>query len=124
MLVTHCHIDIVLDQARAISTGPLDQAARKLPSTTESCPGRPAASSRIPGLIVERLQVTHPADDDNVYFIGDEDGLDRIQLDTFPDGQPSFYIENGGRHQTSEVAEAASIIGSYLKQGRPPETTT
>jgi hypothetical protein len=80
--------------------------------------------SRIPGLIVERLQVTHRADDDNVYFIGDEYGLDRIQLDTFPDGQPSFCIENGGRHQTSEVAEAASIIGSYLEQGRPPGTTT
>lgn len=80
--------------------------------------------SRIPGLIVERLQVTHRADDDNVYFIGDEYGLDRIQLDTFPDGQPSFYIENGGRHQTAEVREAASIIGSYLEQSRPPGTTT
>ena len=78
----------------------------------------------MPGLIVERLQVTHPADDDNVYFIGDEYQLDRIQLDTAPDGQPSFYIENGGRHQTSEVGEAASIIGSYLEQSRPPETTT
>ncbi len=78
----------------------------------------------IPGPIVERLQVTHAADDDNVYFIGDEDGPDRIQVDTCPDGQPTFYIENGGRHQTSEVAEAVSIIGSYLEQGRPPGTTT
>ena len=80
--------------------------------------------SRIPGLIVERLQVTHRADDDNVYFIGDDYGLDRIQLDTASDGQPSFYIENGGCQQTSEVGEAASIIGSYLEQGRPPRITT
>jgi hypothetical protein len=78
--------------------------------------------SRIPKLVVERLQVTHPADDDNVYFIGDEHQRDQIQLDTGPDGQPSFYIENGGRHLTSEVAEAASIIGSYLEQNRPPGT--
>ena len=80
--------------------------------------------TRIPGLIVERLQVTHRTDDDNVYFIGDEHQRDRIQLDTAPDGQPSFYIENGGRHQTSEAGAAASIIGSYLEQGRPPGTMT
>jgi hypothetical protein len=79
---------------------------------------------RIPGLIVERLAVTHRADDDNVYFIGDEQQRDRIQLDTAPDGQPPFYIEDGGRHQTPEVAEAVSIIGSYLEQSRPPGTTT
>ena len=70
----------------------------------------------IPGLIVERLQVTHPADDDNVYFIGDEHGLDRIQLDTHEDGQPPFYIENGGVHQTSDVSQAVNIICSYLRR--------
>jgi hypothetical protein len=74
----------------------------------------------IPGLVVERLEVTHTADDDNVYFIGDEHGLDRIQLDTAPAGQPYFYIENEGRCQTSEVAEAAAIIRSWLERSRPP----
>jgi hypothetical protein len=74
----------------------------------------------IPGLVIERLEVTWPADDDNVYFIGDEHGLDRIQLDTFPGGQPHFYIENGGWHQTSEVAEAVTIIRSWLEYDRPP----
>jgi hypothetical protein len=80
--------------------------------------------SRIPGLTVERLQVTHPADDDNVYFIGDTHGPDRIQLDTAPDGQPPFCIENGGRLDTPQASEAASIIASYLEQTRPPGTTT
>jgi hypothetical protein len=77
----------------------------------------------IPGLIAERLEATHPADDDNVYFIGDEHGPDRIQLDTAPGGQPLFYIENGGRHKTSEAAEAAAIIRSWLEHSRT-ETAT
>src|SRR5262252_1655303 len=64
---------------------------------------------RAPGLIVERLQVTHLGDDDNVYFIGDEHGRDRIQIDTAADGQPPFLIENGGRSQTSDTAEAVSL---------------
>jgi hypothetical protein len=59
--------------------GPLDQLLDQL-------------RLRIPGLIVERLQVTHPADDD-VYFIGLENGHDRVQLDTAPDGHPTLHIE-------------------------------
>jgi hypothetical protein len=97
------------------SLGPDRRAARELLDQLRSL---------IPGLIVERMAVTHRADDDNVYFIGDEHGLDRIQLDTAPDGQPSFYIDNGGRHETAEVLEAASIIGSYLQQSGPPGSTT
>jgi hypothetical protein len=93
------------------TAGPLDELLDQL-------------RSRIPGLVVERLAVTHPADDDNVYFIGDEHQRDQIQLDTAPDGQPSFCIENGGRHQTSQVREAASIIASYLQQSGPPRSTT
>ena len=78
---------------------------------------------RVPGLAIERLQVTRPADDDNVYFIGDQHRLDRIQIDTRPAGEPPFLIENGGRHQTSDPAEAATIIYGWLKQGRPPGNT-
>jgi hypothetical protein len=70
--------------------------------------------------VVERLEVTHPADDDNVYFIGDQHGLDRVQLDTAPGGQPLFLIENGSQCQTSEAAEAAAIIRNWLEHSRPP----
>jgi hypothetical protein len=78
---------------------------------------------RVSGLTIERLQVTHPADDDNVYFIGDQHGPGRIQIDTSPAGEPSFLIENGGRHQTSDPAEAATIIHGWLKHSRPPGST-
>jgi hypothetical protein len=40
---------------------------------------------RVAGLIVERLIVSHRADDDNVYVIGDQDGRGRVQVDTWPD---------------------------------------
>jgi hypothetical protein len=74
---------------------------------------------RVPGLVVERLEVTHPADDDNVYFIGSQDQADCIQadciqVDTPPGGRPPFLIENGGRHQTTDTVEAVTIIENWL----------
>jgi hypothetical protein len=43
---------------------------------------------------VERLIVSHGGDDDNVYFIGDQDGRGRVQAGTWPDGRPPFLIED------------------------------
>jgi len=74
---------------------------------------------RVPALIIERLDVTHPADDDNVYFIGDQHQLDSIQVDTAPDGQPPFLIENGGRHETTDTTEAVTLIRDWLEQDEP-----
>ncbi len=71
----------------------------------------------IPGLIVERLSVTHPSDDDNVYFLGDGRDLGRIQVDTFPGGQPPFVIEADDRVETSDVAEAIALICAWLGSG-------
>lgn len=73
---------------------------------------------RVPGLIVERIMVSHPADD-NVYFIGDQDGRGRVQVDTWPDGRPPFLIEDGGRAQTSDPHEAVAIICAGLDSTRP-----
>lgn len=73
----------------------------------------------IPALIVERLQVTHAADDDNVYFIDDVNGRNRIQIDTWPRGQPPFLIENGGRSKTSDVGEAVAITSKWLGKTGP-----
>jgi len=39
---------------------------------------------QVPGVIIERLEVTHPADDDNVYFIGDQHQFDRVWLTPTP----------------------------------------
>lgn len=80
---------------------------------------------RVPGLVIERLQVMYPADDDNVFFIGDQHGLDRVQIDTCPAGEPPFLVENEneGRHQTSDPAGAATIIQGWLDHSRPPGGT-
>jgi hypothetical protein len=71
----------------------------------------------VPGLIVERLSVTHPGDDDNVYFLGDERGLDQVQVDTVPDGEPPFLIEADDRVETSDIAEAIAVICAWLGSG-------
>jgi hypothetical protein len=46
------------------------------------------------------------------------------QLGHVPGGEPTFYIENGGRHQTAELQEAVDVISRYLEQSRPSETTS
>jgi hypothetical protein len=69
---------------------------------------------RVPGLVVERLQVTHPEDDDNVYFICDPRGLDRVQIDTRPNGQPPFLIEADERYETNDATQASAIIHDWL----------
>jgi hypothetical protein len=74
---------------------------------------------RVPGLVVERLIVSHRADDDNLYFIGDQDGRGRVQVGTWPGGRPPFLIEDGGRAETSDPQEAAAIICAWLDGTRP-----
>jgi len=71
----------------------------------------------VPGVVVERLQVMHPGDDDNVYFLGDGHGLDRVQVDTCPGGRPPFLIEAEARFETSDVAGAAAVVASWLGSG-------
>lgn len=71
----------------------------------------------VPGLIVERLSVTHLGDDDNVYFLGDERGHDRVQVDTFPTGEPPFLIEADRRVETSDTEEAIGVIYAWLGSG-------
>ena len=73
----------------------------------------------MPGLIIQRLDVTHPADDDNVYFLGDAEEYNRVQVDTRPDGQPPFLIEGTERLQTSDPAEAIATIIAWLNTNEP-----
>ncbi|MEU1618495.1 hypothetical protein ABZ479_14505 [Streptomyces sp. NPDC005722] len=71
----------------------------------------------VPGLVVERLAVTHAGDDDNVYFLGDESVLDRVQLDTGPGGQPPFLVESDDRVVTSEIAQVVAVVCAWLGSG-------
>lgn len=48
-------------------------------------------------------------------LIGDENQFDRIQVDTAPGGQPPFFIENGGRSETTNTTEAVTLIGAWLE---------
>jgi hypothetical protein len=75
---------------------------------------------RLDGLIVERLEVKHPADDDNVFYLRDARGIDEVQIDTHPHGQTPFYLESDAHPmiETADVAEAVAIVQSWL-QGEP-----
>jgi hypothetical protein len=73
-------------------------------------------------LVVERLQVTHPADDDNVYFLGDTSRLDRVQLDTAPNGQPPFLIEAHESMTTSDPTLASTVIQDWLGHSSTPSS--
>jgi hypothetical protein len=71
----------------------------------------------VPGLIIERLEVKYPADDDNLYFLffADWNKFENIQVETAPCGQPPFLIENGGRHETTDTTEAVTLLRASLE---------
>jgi hypothetical protein len=65
----------------------------------------------MPDLVVERLEVTHPGDDDNVYFLGKGTRYDLVQVDTRESGQPPFLIETDDEaHNTSGHAHATALV--------------
>ena len=67
-----------------------------------------------PDLSIERLRVTHPADDDNVWFVRLRER--EVQIDCRRGGLPPFLIEgNGGAPETADDVElAAAVIGRML----------
>jgi hypothetical protein len=75
-----------------------------------------------PGVTIERLIVTHPGDDDNVWrlSVGPQPwatGQRNVQIDTAPGGTPPFLVEGddeGQRLETSDPAEAAEAILRWL----------
>ncbi|GAA3219787.1 hypothetical protein ACFO1B_17865 [Dactylosporangium siamense] len=70
----------------------------------------------IPHLLIERLDVTHPSDDDNVYFLGVSPRPDLVQIDTAPHGQPPFIIEADQRIVTDDPLHAATTTRAWLDQ--------
>ena len=73
-----------------------------------------AVRAQVPWLVVQRLTVTHPVDDDNVYFLGDAEDHNRVQVDTSGNGRPPFLIEGAERLETSDPAEAVATIVTWL----------
>ncbi|MFE1832407.1 hypothetical protein [Streptomyces yangpuensis] len=68
------------------------------------------ARRALPGLVVERLQVTRPGDDDNVYFLRVGSGTGYVQVDSGPLGQAPFTVEGVTRTDTSDPAGALAAI--------------
>jgi hypothetical protein len=65
---------------------------------------------RRPGVVVERLQLSYATDDDNVYFLSDDQHADCIQVDTGPDGNPPFVINrpSGTRRRSRPTLPTAA----------------
>ena len=76
----------------------------------------------VAGVRIERLTVTHAADDDNVWWVwtgtGREADADRsVQIDTHPGGTPPFLLEGstpGQRLESSDATEATAAILKWL----------
>jgi len=81
-----------------------------------------------PDLSVERLVVSRPGDDDNVYFLGVLPRRDLVQIDTAPAGRAPFIVEADQRVTTDDPAHAAAVARDLLirslavAQHDPPET--
>jgi hypothetical protein len=86
--------------------------------------------AKIPGLVVERLEMPHPADDDNVFFIGNDTVLDQVQIDCTDGGQPPFVVEgtitiDGDRQiRTSDPDATAARVIALMSASTPTETPT
>ncbi|MGN9914579.1 hypothetical protein ACTMTJ_44320 [Phytohabitans sp. LJ34] len=74
----------------------------------------------VPSFTIERLTATHPADDDNVYYLGDHAGPDQVQVDSADHGQPPFHIEANERLSTSDPTKAADTIRAWLTKHQHP----
>ncbi|WP_457033225.1 hypothetical protein [Kitasatospora sp. P5_F3] len=94
--------------------GPADRSGGPLDDVVDG------ARRVLPGLRVERLQVTHPGDDDNVYFLSVGSGVGCVQVDSGEQGQPPFVVEGASRTDTSDPAEAlAAVCGEFGVVGKP-----
>ena len=76
--------------------------------------------AQLPSVVIERIRVKWPADDDNVWFISSDTPVS-VQVDTYPGGHAPFLIEGGQpnqRRETSDVHEAVGLILDWLREGR------
>ncbi|MFD3471338.1 hypothetical protein ACFWWM_34300 [Streptomyces sp. NPDC058682] len=68
-----------------------------------------------PDLRVERLSVTWPADDDNVWFISREGGAE-MQLDSHENGQLPFLLESDiSRVEVDDAGLAVETLTAWLR---------
>ncbi|MFD4393381.1 hypothetical protein [Kitasatospora sp. NPDC058478] len=67
------------------------------------------------GLRIERLSVSRASDDDNIWFISREDGME-LQLDSASNGEPPFLLESDvARERVDEVGTAVETLTEWLR---------
>jgi hypothetical protein len=85
--------------------------------------------SEFPPLVIERLVMPHPGDDDNVYWltIGPPPrlhGPETVQVDTGEGGSAPFSLEgerkDGEMAETSDPAAARSLLATWLHRRVTP----
>ncbi|BCB83154.1 hypothetical protein Psuf_004670 [Phytohabitans suffuscus] len=70
-----------------------------------------------PELWVERLRVTHAADDDNVWYLGRQGSDLEIQIDSAPGGAPPFILESETALETvDDVRTALERLSEWLRR--------
>jgi hypothetical protein len=66
---------------------------------------------------IERLAVTHPADDDNLWFISRPGGSGELQIESMPNGSPPFLLESdSARSRTSSTSEVVRTLTEWLDE--------
>jgi hypothetical protein len=76
-----------------------------------------ALHTAVANLRIERLHVSNPNDDNNLWFISAAGLPEAVQIDAHPGGQPPFLIEGNGQGQqlrTANVDEAVETIHAWL----------
>ena len=80
-----------------------------------------AVCARVPGVRVDRLTVTHPVDDDNLWFIRRSLAGPAVQIESRPEGQPPFLIESDGHDRrlwAAKADEAIEVIQEWLRDSK------
>jgi hypothetical protein len=76
-----------------------------------------ALRARFSDLWIERLRVTHPADSDNLWYLGRHGSDEEIQIECWPEGRPPFLLEaDTAREEVLEVREAVATLGEWLEE--------
>jgi hypothetical protein len=69
---------------------------------------------RLPEVHIERLKVTWPADDDNLWYIRSGAGPE-VQIECRSEGRGPFLIEGDGRGQRMETADAREAVNTIVE---------
>ena len=77
-----------------------------------------SVQARFPDAVVTRLVGTHPADDDNVFWL-QRLGVE-VQIDTGPGGSPPFTVEGDGPGARLDTGDPGAVTERVTRLLDPP----